>query len=86
MYFSQESPLDLFGSNSKNILKRFKISKTFSETDDPESWNEMDKYEKVRKSIRVVNDTAGSGVKLMEEFNDKFEPAKSFNFLRTLLS
>jgi len=38
-------------------------------------WKDQDNYKKGRKiinSLRVVNDTAERGVKLMEEFNSKF--------------
>lgn len=41
----------------------------------PENWNGLEGYKngkEIIESLRVVNDTVEQGIKLMEEFNDKF--------------
>jgi len=66
--------LDLLGPNSKNVFKRFNIPEDFLKVQ-PEKWHELEEYQKgksILNSIKVVNDTAERGVKLMQEYNDKF--------------
>lgn len=64
----------MLGSNSKNIFKRFNISEDFLKVQ-PEKWHNLEGYQigkSILNSIKVVNDTAERGVKLMQEYNDKF--------------
>jgi len=67
-------PLDLLGTNSENVFKRFNISEDFLKVQ-PEKWHNLEAYQQgknILNSIKVVNDTAERGVKLMQEYNDKF--------------
>lgn len=64
----------MLGPNSKNVFKRFNIPENFLKVQ-PEKWHELEEYQKgksIINSIMVVNDTAERGVKLMQEYNDKF--------------
>lgn len=73
-FLNKELPLDLITSKSQDVFRRFHISNEFLQTD-PTSWKDQESYKKGREIIaylKVVNDTAERGVKLMEESNDKF--------------
>ncbi|CAI6377454.1 unnamed protein product [Macrosiphum euphorbiae] len=73
-FLDKDLPLDLLGPNSKNVFKRFNIPEIFLKVQ-PEKWHELEEYQKgksILNSIKVVNDTAERGVKLMQEYNDKF--------------
>ncbi|XP_050065848.1 uncharacterized protein LOC126554890 [Aphis gossypii] len=72
-FLKKDLPLDLLGTNSIKLFDRFNIPKDFLEVH-PKNWNDLEGYQKgkeIIESLRVVNDTAERGVKLMEEFNDK---------------
>ena len=67
-------PLDLLSSRSLNMFRRFHISTDFLTTD-PSRWKDQKGYNNgkvIIASLKVVNDTAERGVKLMEEFNQRF--------------
>ncbi|XP_050530378.1 uncharacterized protein LOC126899463 [Daktulosphaira vitifoliae] len=72
-FLKQEFFTDMLEQSSGYFFIRFNIDTEFLKLDSS-NW-EGDKYyqeaKKIVKSIRVVNDTAERGVKLMEEFNDK---------------
>lgn len=73
-FLNKDLPLQIITNNSKKLFDRFEISQDFLQLD-PMYWKDQDSYKKGRKimsSLRVVNDTAERGVKLMEEFNSKF--------------
>jgi len=82
-FLDKDLPLDLLGPNSKNVFKRFNIPENFLKVQ-PEKWHELEEYQKgksILKSIKVVNDTAERGVKLMQEYNDKFTTNEDKNNL-----
>lgn len=68
---------------SNNFFKRFNIETKFLDKD-PSTWKNDKSYNaglKIVKSLKVVNDSAERGVKLMEDFNNLFtknEPQKQF--------
>jgi hypothetical protein len=73
-FLNKDLPQEIITNNSKKLFDRFEISQDFLQLD-PMHWKDQDSYKKGRKiinSLRVVNDTAERGVKLMEEFNSKF--------------
>lgn len=54
-----------------NFFKRFCLSEDFLATD-PTTWTEHDSFKQgyqTLKKLKVVNDTAERGVKLIEEYN-----------------
>jgi len=60
------------------MFKRFGLSTNFLKMD-PSEWNTQNDYihgQQTIRSLKVVNDTAERGVKLMEEFNDKITKDK----------
>lgn len=60
-------PLQYFASlHTMNFFKRFNIPCEFLKSD-PYTWDNLEDYQK--GNLKVVNDTAERGVKLMEEFN-----------------
>jgi hypothetical protein len=66
--------IDLINSKSIGMFKRFEISTQFL-TIDPANWNNHEDYiigKQIINSLKVVNDTAERGVKLIEEYNKKF--------------
>ena len=66
--------VDLLGIRSHIMFKRFHISKDFLKTDSTH-WKAQESYKKGREiiaSLKVVNDIAERGVKLMEEFDKRF--------------
>lgn len=78
-FLSKDLPAQLITNKSNKILCRFGISQDFLHLD-PVHWKHQETYIKGReimKSLRVVNDTAERGVKLMEEFNFKFTKDES---------
>ncbi|KAF2899144.1 hypothetical protein ILUMI_07032, partial [Ignelater luminosus] len=69
----KQLPDDLITEKPKQLLKRFGVSTDFLELN-PTLWKENESYRKAVKilnSLRVVNDKAGRGVKLIDEFNSK---------------
>lgn len=73
-FLNKDLPQKIITNNSKKLFDRFEISQDFLQLD-PMHWKDQDSYKKGKKiinSLRVVNDTAERGVKLMEEFNSKF--------------
>ncbi|XP_025424335.1 uncharacterized protein LOC112693458 [Sipha flava] len=59
---------------SWKLFQRFKISFNFLR-EDPSTWKALDEYiqaKEILSALKVVNDTAERGVKLMEEYNEKF--------------
>lgn len=67
-------PTDLISFKSIGMFKRFGISTHFLNID-PAHWNNQEEYKNgkdIINSLKVVNDTAERGVKLMEEYNNKF--------------
>lgn len=60
--------IDLINSKSIRMFKMFNISTKF-QTIDPAYWHNQDDYKigKKIKSLKIVNDAAEMGVKLMEE-------------------
>lgn len=72
-FVNNELPTSLLSAKSMMMFKRFTLSTNFLKMD-PSEWNTPNDYIQglqTIRSLRVVNDTAGRGVKLMEEFNDK---------------
>lgn len=60
--------------SSKNFFKRFNINTQFLDKD-PSTWKNDDSYNaglEIVKHLKVVNDSAERGVKLMEDFNNLF--------------
>jgi hypothetical protein len=56
------------------LFQRFRISLDFLQKD-PSLWKTTTKYKEAKNiisTLKVVNDSAERGVKLMKEFNDKF--------------
>jgi hypothetical protein len=56
------------------MFERFNISVEFL-TVDPANWNNLEDYKigkQIIKSLKVVNDSAEKGIKLIEEYNHKF--------------
>lgn len=73
-FIKKDLPLALFSPKSKTLFKRFCISTDLLETD-PDKWEESEDFlegQKVISSLKSVDDVAERGVKLMEEYNDKF--------------
>ncbi|XP_050526437.1 uncharacterized protein LOC126897076 [Daktulosphaira vitifoliae] len=73
-FLQKDLPTDLITSKSIEMFKRFKIQTIFLSID-PAYWNYQEDFKTGReiiKSLKIVNDTAERGVKLMEEYNDKF--------------
>lgn len=78
-FVNKDLPLELITNKSRKLFNRFGISQEFLQLD-PVHWKDQESYVKGReilKSLRVVNDTAERGVKLMEEFNSKFTKDES---------
>lgn len=73
-FLNKDLPLEIITNQSNKLFDRFGISQDFLQLD-PMHWKDQESYKKGSKiinSLRVVNDTAERGVKLMEEFNSKF--------------
>lgn len=71
--FFQEVSLEKFVSaQSLALFKRFKIKCDFL-TEDPKNWPNNEDYLKLQsfiRSIKVINDTAERGIKLVHDFNN----------------
>ncbi|KAE9528726.1 hypothetical protein AGLY_012301 [Aphis glycines] len=70
----QHLPCDLLTNKSWKIFERFKIRDDFLRAD-PKIWKDLEEYKEAKQiisSLKIVNDAAERGVKLMEEFNIKF--------------
>ncbi|XP_025192732.1 uncharacterized protein LOC126553881 [Aphis gossypii] len=73
-FLNKDLPLELISNKSIQFFQRFRISKDFLHKD-PSLWNITTEYKEAKDvitTLKVVNDSAERGVKLMEEFNDKF--------------
>lgn len=72
-FVNNELPTSLLSAKSMMMFKRFGLSTNFLKID-PSEWNTQNDYiqgQQIIRSLKVVNDTAERGVKLMEEFNEK---------------
>ncbi|CAI6372529.1 unnamed protein product [Macrosiphum euphorbiae] len=82
-FVNNELPTSLLLAKSMMMFKRFGLSTNFLKID-PSEWNTQNDYiqgQQIIRSLKVVNDTAERGVKLMEEFNEKitkYEDQKQF--------
>ncbi|XP_025413648.1 uncharacterized protein LOC112685837 [Sipha flava] len=73
-FVNQDLPFALLNNKSWKLFQRFKISFNFLR-EDPSSWKALDEYiqaKEILSALKVVNDTAERGIKLMEEYNEKF--------------
>lgn len=72
-FLNKDLPTILLSAKSMKLFKRLGLKTNFLKID-PSQWNTQLDYiegQQIIESLRVVNDTAERGVKLMEEFNDK---------------
>jgi len=72
-FVNNELPTSLLSAKSMMMFKRFGLSTNFLKIDSSE-WNTQNdniQGQQIIRSLKVVNDTAERGVKLMEEFNEK---------------
>ena len=70
----KDLPFELISNKSIQFFQRFRISSDFLHKD-PNLWKITTEYKEAKDiiaTLKVVNDSAERGVKLMEEFNDKF--------------
>jgi len=70
----KDLPFELISNKSIQFFRRFRISSDFLHKD-PSLWEITTEYKEAKDiiaTLKVVNDSAERGVKLMEEFNDKF--------------
>lgn len=73
-FLSKDLPFELLSNKSIRFFHRFRISPDFL-LKDPSLWENTKEYKDAKTNLatlKVVNDTAERGLKLMEEFNDKF--------------
>jgi len=73
-FLTKKFPEYLLHRQSLKLFKRLGINLSFLEID-PTEWKNNTNYKfgkKVVDALHIVNDTAERGVKLMEEFNEKF--------------
>jgi len=73
-FLKKDLPFALLSNKSWKIFQRFKISFNFLR-EDPKTWQTIDEYKHAKEilsSLKIVNDAAERGVKLMEEYNNKF--------------
>ena len=73
-FVNQDLPFALLNNKSWKLFQRFKISFNFLR-EDPSTWKALDEYiqaKEILSALKVVNDTAERGIKLMEEYNEKF--------------
>lgn len=64
---------ELFTNNTNKLLKRFNISTDFLKKD-PSSWSHLDEYCKGKSiiaSLKIVNDCAERGIKLVQEYHEQ---------------
>lgn len=72
-FIFNDLPTELLTPKSLKVFEKFNLSTEFLLID-PINWKDRQDYREGQKligSLRVVNDTAERGVKLIEEFNDK---------------
>lgn len=65
--------INLIGRKSQKVFKRFKINSDFLKTY-PNNWSSSNDYkngEDIIQKLKVVNDAAERGIKLIEEFEQK---------------
>jgi len=73
-FILMDLPTELLSPSSLNLFKRFNISTDFL-YNEPAKWELNEQYQKGKRilsALKCVNDIAERGVKLMEEFNEKF--------------
>lgn len=73
-FVCKDLPFELISNKSIQFFQRFRISSDFLHKD-PSLWEITTEYKEAKDiiaTLKVVNDSAERGVKLMEEFNDKF--------------
>lgn len=72
-FLFKETTIDTFiSSNSRCLFARYQIDEKFL-TLDPTEWGENQEYKEAKAlidSIKVVNDVAERGVKLISDYND----------------
>lgn len=65
--------IELVSKNTKSVFKRFQISMDFLQKD-PSSWKDCEDYRKgkfIIQKLKVVNDCAERGIKLVEDYHEK---------------
>jgi len=73
-FLNKDHPFDLLTNKSWKLFARFQISDIFLRAD-PITWKDIEEYKQAKEvisSLKIVNDAAEIGVKLMEEYNEKF--------------
>jgi hypothetical protein len=73
-FLQKDLPTDLINYKSIRMFKRFEISTHFLRID-PAHWDNQEDFKtgkQIINAMKIVNDTAERGVKLMEEYNTKF--------------
>eukprot|EP00102_Acyrthosiphon_pisum_P019081 XP_016656291.1 PREDICTED: uncharacterized protein LOC107882456 [Acyrthosiphon pisum] len=73
-FVCKDLPFELISNKSIQFFQRFRISSDFLHKD-PNLWKITTEYKEAKDiiaTLKLVNDSAERGVKLMEEFNDKF--------------
>lgn len=73
-FLQKDLPTDLINYKSIRMFKRFEISTHFLRID-PAHWGNQEDFKtgkQIINAMKIVNDTAERGVKLMEEYNTKF--------------
>jgi len=73
-FVCKDLPFELISNKSIQFFQRFRISPDFLHKD-PSLWEITTEYKEAKDiiaTLKVVHDSAERGVKLMEEFNDKF--------------
>ena len=74
-FICKDLPAELFSPKSIKLFRRFGLSDEFLLVD-PVLWENQQSYlqgQQILDSLKVVNDTAERGVKLMEEFSIKLQ-------------
>lgn len=64
---------ELFSTNTKKLFKRFNISMKFLK-EDPRTWEDLKDYrdgKHIVENIKIVNDCAERGIKLIQEYHQK---------------
>lgn len=64
---------ELFSKNTKKLLNRFQIPTNFLKSD-PSTWNNIEEYTKgkeIVENLKIVNDCAERGVKLVQDYHGK---------------
>ena len=73
-FLNKDLPFDLLTNKSWKLFARFHISDIFLRAD-PSTWKDIEEYKQAKEvisSLKIVNDAAEGGVKLMEEYNQTF--------------